>query len=257
MGIPLMPADALSDQFSSSTRIAGLPDGDRHIPSMPLKTAMKEVGRAKHARTRFLNKNKELLGSEYSTSKLNRAKALATRFLGHSNAQIMPLHETGGLAYHPKGSLSLINTPQGPMEKQLTARILTQMRGQVRLGLGGIVAAEKYATVDKIGYGGGRDATVKVTPSSASFDARGELLISLVQSSSVPSDGFAASKRRGDLQAFSSLGFGGLEMEDRRASFSKPSKTKKTGSSDSTLPLDRIEAALTNFKAFRGTRRRE
>ncbi|BFZ53845.1 hypothetical protein PYCC9005_000876 [Savitreella phatthalungensis] len=98
------------------------------------------------------------------------------------------LNLTGGLSYHPKGAMSLVNHASGPRDKIIPGRILHNRRGGRMLGLGGIVI--DALAVDQISQDAatsGRLGTIRIHAIQAHFDPiRGVLAQSRLKPPAVP-----------------------------------------------------------------------
>ena len=74
--------------------------------------------------------------------------------------------------YHPLGSLSIVNTPNGPQQKVLSARILHNRRTSRHFGLGGLVVEGAAAeALPRPTTEAGRFGLVNVVDGQYSHDA--------------------------------------------------------------------------------------
>lgn len=248
--------------FTSLDRIereAKSTSAGRHLQSMSRKEANLEIIRARKLRSKFLSKQDAGTETVYTEKKLKEAQSLASQYLDLTDQEPATLHKTGGLAYHPEGSLSLINTPTGAVQKQLQARILHSGRAKTRLGLGGVVANKMtvYELDSRRGDGAqGRQTTVKVFPGMASFESSGALSINVsTKSRSRGVDSFAESRMTGKAwnPLADGLGFKReLEFEDVTASMDTTKGTSSTAVDDLFAGLGRY----TTTKQ-RGTKKRQ
>lgn len=159
-----------------------------HLQSMSRTDAKRLIGKARAKHSSFLASQDLDTNVIYSREEKMRYKNLGQKYLGivENQNRAYPVQSNGGLGYHPQGALSLFNTPDGPRERQLTARVLMNHRNTIMLGLGGIVSSlssNAIAAADRLNGNEtrqkGRAATVKVFPNTASFDYNGAIKVSL------------------------------------------------------------------------------
>lgn len=206
MGIPIQKPVAATTLGSPKTYDTGAlfenVNKGIHIKTMPRRDAKRLINRAREVRASILASEVVEGPFVYTAARLEKFRALGTKRLG-----ILPeignkhlLQANGGLAYHFRGALSLFNTPDGPRERQLIARLLRH-NNRSSIGLGGMVATLKDVIQDRNVRLAGRAATLRVYQPHAKIDHQGKLELEL--ETKVP-ETFDMSKRAAEM-AFSEI----------------------------------------------------
>lgn len=152
-----------------------------NMRTLPRTDADRLIKKARSLHERVVNKQGKGEPVVYSDRALEKALKVASDELGlvEETRQMHTLQANGGLAYHPHGALTLFNTPDGPKERQLLARIINSKGNATFAGLAGIVSAVRDDFQNRSIRPQGRAATVKIYQTRAQFDTQGRLELNL------------------------------------------------------------------------------
>lgn len=183
MGIPVK-AQLVPKEYSVRLDYqASLPENVNqgiHLGSLPRKELKRMVSKARAARSSFLRSLGEGKPDVYSKQTLASVKHKSSDYLGivPSTRNTFTVQPNGGLGYHPQGSLSLYNTPDGPRERIVTGRILYN-RGVTFAGVGGVVSEVPSFRSNTVTKAKGREATVKLYGGSMEMQYNGVMKVTV------------------------------------------------------------------------------
>ncbi|CCG80957.1 Uncharacterized protein C23A1.18c [Taphrina deformans PYCC 5710] len=205
------------------------------------------VIKARKSRASFLASQGKNKPSVYSAQVLSDIKKKAREYLGiiSQPKRGFTVQRNGGLGYHPHGALSLVNTPKGPQERTVSARVLQSGRNTTLVGLGGILSELKQRNDNVSGRRQGRANTIKIYNGEMEMTHNGALNVSVED---VRPNAFDRQRELGSI-AFADFdrrdsfigeeAFTDEEMEPSEKSLSE-SKTRKSSALDN---LERLIAS--------------
>lgn len=239
MGIPVR-AQLPPRQFTQQSDYqASLPENINrgiYLGSVSKSELKRLVTRARNSRASFLASQGKEKPSIYSTQAFLDTKKKAREYLGiiSQPKRGFTVQPNGGLGYHPHGTLSLVNTPEGPQERTLTARVLQSGRNTTFVGMGGVLSELKQRNDNFSGRRQGRANTIKIYNGEMEMAHNGALNVSVEDVRPNAFDrqrelgiaGFADFDRRDSF--IGEEAFTDEEMEPSEKSLSKSKKSKSS-----------------------------
>lgn len=190
-----------------------------NLKTLPRTEVKRLVKRAQKHHSSFIAAQKMHRRLVYDQATLTKFTTLSSNYLGlvEDTQKMHKVQANGGLAYHPHGALSLFNTPNGPLERQLIARMINTKNNNAIVGLGGVVSTLRDDFQSRHLRTDGRAGTIKVYQTRAAFDQDGKMELNL--DTKVPevfdkSKGSTGIAYRDVIQGWDNPGYTDLDMED-------------------------------------------